>query len=135
MIDYIATHTPEPWVAVPVAAGSPEWGVLRQGEKAFVLIGAEKADAIRTAACVNACKGWPTEALEAFAADPAHPASLPAVLTGETRRAIAAIAERDAAVADAREMWAALQPLSLLHGLREARLIVERLAAKYGDTQ
>jgi len=128
MIDYIATHTPEPWVAVPVAAGSPEWGVLRQGEKAFVLIGAEKADAIRTAACVNACKGWPTEALEAFAADPAHPASLPAVLTGETRRAIAAIAERDAAVADAQLLWSLFclyAPTAALHATYAA------LAAKY----
>lgn len=106
------------------------------------------SDARRIAACVSACKGWDTETLEAFAADPDAP-SLPNALAVEVNRSIALTAERDAAVADARELYAALVPIAnIAHRWAHENTprdkcfkapcdsitqFIDRLAAKYGQ--
>jgi hypothetical protein len=58
-------HSPEPWVAYRYP-GDRSWDVHdADPEQVVVAAGLGKEDARRITACVNACVGIPTEALEA----------------------------------------------------------------------
>lgn len=109
-------HAPEPsalhdWTAEPwysdvgyVSAGPSRVAIMNPASD--MAPARKKANARRAVACVNACKGWPTEELEAF--DPAADTSFSSALNQEAVRRIAleaelanlhnAVTERDALI-------------------------------------
>jgi hypothetical protein len=116
-----ADYTPEPWYI-----GKDYYGgvsIRTKPDGASNIIGEDaifentgrgsgdmsEEDARRIVACVNACRAWPTESLEAFANDPNAP-SLPNALTQETNQRLKVERQRDAI---AQERDAALEVLRL----------------------
>lgn len=105
-------HTGEPWIQSGaskslharkfqrlIVTGDYEYVIAELMQ--FGEVDAREANARRIVACVNACKDWPTESLEAFVSHAASP-SLPAALTAEINRGIEqdrALAERDRRIA------------------------------------
>lgn len=87
-------HTPEPWEAVdrltirgPFERGNPDkpgWHIATMRD------GAAEGDARRIAACINACQGTPTDALEEMAAEGQSVATLALYAERQRRTSIAA---------------------------------------------
>jgi hypothetical protein len=134
-------HTPEPWhMTFGSYVVNGGWMILPEGQEnwqqhsiAEVSGGVNQpANARRIVACVNACKDWPTDMLEAWAADPTSP-----LLTNNLRQQDArmAVLEAEKAVLqrDAEALWLALDESYVGFTLQHGGL-VNRLQGKYQRT-